>query len=131
MERLRIMFSGQVSAAQFMIEGSPCPNFMNVPDFMGPTDTITIVPPPPVEGAPGYRIPVGKKFFVMVTSDNPVTVKPGAGSPPTPTFWRYKGNNSTTDNLPAMVVPEPTAAVLVGMALTMFAGGRRRRKLRA
>jgi len=113
---LVLMFSGPVTAAQFKIDNSPCPEFMDVPGFTGPSDTVTIVPPPPAPDAPGYRIPVGKLVTVMVTSDQPVTLKPSAGSPPTPTFWRYKGNNADTRNVAARAIPEPATAMLLMFA---------------
>ncbi len=122
---LVLMFTGPVTSAKYMIDDSPCPNFMDVPGFTGPADTVTIVPPPAPGSPLGYRIPVGKKVTLMVTSDAEVMLKPGAGSPPTPSFWRYKGNNADVRNLPATAIPEPSTTMLVMVALAALLAGSR------
>ncbi len=127
---LVVMFSGNVTNAQYAIADSPCPNFMAVPGFAGPANMLTLVPPGPAGS--GYRIPAGKTVTIMVESDQNVTVKAGAGSPPTPTYWRYKGNDADTRNVAARVVPEPSSTLLVATAapLVVAAGRRRADKLR-
>ena len=123
---LVVMFSGNVTNAQYAIADSPCPNFMPVPGFTGPANMFTLVPPGPA--GVGYRIPVGKKVTIMVESDGNVTVKAGTGSPPTPTYWRYKGNDADTRNVPAQLVPEPSSVLLAVAAASVIAAGHRRRR---
>jgi hypothetical protein len=126
--RLVVMFTANVTTAQYSIADSPCPNFMDVPGFTGPASTISLLPPGPT--GTGYRIPVGKKVTIMVESDdNNLMVKPGAGSPPTPTFWQYKGNESDTRNVPAQVVPEPSALALALAAVPLMRAAKRRRRM--
>jgi hypothetical protein len=118
---IKMMFDKPLTAAKFMIVGG-CPQFMPVPDFTAGTDTILIAPG-------GYRIPVGNKVTVMVTSNEVVKLKPNPAEGPAVNFWRYKSSDTSANNRPATaVIPEPGAIALVALALpALIARARRQR----